>query len=171
MIQYAGSGKMNPYTGRGQFLGDGQIDQGQFDISTLTPFVHGAAMLVSRKVLDISGLMDEQYFLYYEEFDWCARAQRDGFTAWYVAQSLVWHKESVSTGRYSPLKLYYLTRNRLYFMRRNFPLAQQLLFLSFFTLVSVPKNSLSFLLTRRFDYLKAFWSGLLWNVTRKSSLL
>ena len=171
MIQYAGSGKMNPYTGRGHFIGDGQIDQGQFDTTTLTAFVHGAAMLVSRDVLDAIGPMDEAYFLYYEEFDWCARAQRHGFTAWYVAQSVVWHKESVSTGKHSPLKLYYLTRNRLYFMRRNFPLAQKLMFLSFFTLVSIPKNSLSFLLTRRFDYLKAFWGGLLWNVNRKSSLL
>ena len=171
MIQYAGSGTMNPYTGRSFFLGNRQVDQGQFDQSALTPFVHGAAMLVSRNVLNITGLMDEHFFLYYEEFDWCARAYRDGFTAWYVAQSVVWHKESVSTGKHSPMKLYYQTRNRLYFMRRNFPLGQRLLFLSFFTLVSVPKHSFSFLLTRRFDYLKAFWGGLLWNVTHKSSLL
>lgn len=171
MIQYAGSTTMNPYTGRSYFLGNCQVDRGQFDKSACTPFVHGAAMLVSRNVLKTTGLMDERFFLYYEELDWCARAQRDGFTAWYVAQSVVWHKESVSTGKHSTLKLYYQTRNRLYFMRRNFPLAQRLLFLSFFTLVSVPKHSFSFLLTRRFDYLKAFWGGLLWNVTHKSSLL
>ncbi|GAB3021243.1 glycosyltransferase family 2 protein [Spirosoma pulveris] len=171
LIQYAGSGKMNPYTGRSFFVGNRQVDQGQFDITQPTPFIHGAAMLISREVVQTSGLMNDEFFLYYEEFDWCARAQRDGFTTWYVAESVVWHKESVSTGKYSPLKLYYLTRNRLYFMRRNFPLAQKLMFLSFFTLVSIPKNSLSFLLTRRFDYLNAFWSGLLWNITRKSSLL
>lgn len=170
LIQYAGSSKINPYTGRGHFIGNGQVDEGQFDQTMLTPFVHGAAMFVSRELVETTGLMDEQFFLYYEEVDWCARAHRDGFTAWYVPQSVVWHKESVSTGKHSPLKMYYNTRNRLFFMRRNFPLAQQLLFLSYFALVSVPKNSLSFLLTRRFDYLKAFWSGLLWNVTHKSSL-
>ena len=170
MIQYAGASNINPYTGRGYFVGGGQPDAGQFDLLQPTFFVHGAAMLVSRNVLETTGLMEEKFFLYYEEMDWCARARRDGFTAWYVGQSVVWHKESVSTGRYSPLKLYYQTRNRLYFMRRNSSLAQQLMFLGFFTLVSVPKHSLSFLLTRRFDYLKAFWRGLLWNVTHKSYL-
>lgn len=164
LIQYAGSSEINPYTGRGHFQGNRQTDQGQFDSTVPTPFVHGAAMLVSRRVLDAIGPMDERYFLYYEELDWCARARREGFSTWYVGASVVWHKESVSTGKQSPMKLYYQTRNRLYYMRRNVPPFQRVLGLGFFTLVSVPKNSLLFLLTRRFDYLKAFWRGLWWNL-------
>ncbi len=165
LIQYAGSGEMNPYTGRSFFRGNRQPDQGQFDATSPTAFVHGAAMLVSRKVLTTSGLMHEPYFLYYEEFDWCARARRDGFSTWYVGESVVYHKESVSTGKESPFKLYYQTRNRLYYMRRNAPPVQREVFLLYFALISAPKNSFHFLFTRRFDYLKAFWRGLWWNLT------
>lgn len=163
-IQYAGATEINPYTGQNRFFGTGQPDDGRFDQSGPTPYVHGAAMLVSREVLKKTGPMDERFFLYYEELDWCARARRDGFTAWYVAESVVFHKESLSTGRQSPLKLYYLTRNRLLFMRRNVPPGPRLVFLAFFSLLATPKHTLRLLLGCRYADLRAYWRGIGWNL-------
>jgi GT2 family glycosyltransferase len=164
LVQYAGSSDINPYTGRSFFVGTGQPDDGRFDHTAPTAFIHGAAMLVSRAVLDRIGPMDDRFFLYYEEFDWCARARRAGFGIWYVGESVVYHKESVSTGRHSPLKWYYLTRNRVLFMRRNAPPLPRLVFLTFFSLIATPKHTLSLLLSRRFAELRAYWRGIRWNL-------
>ncbi|WP_247232483.1 glycosyltransferase family 2 protein [Telluribacter sp. SYSU D00476] len=165
LIQYAGSTEINPLTGRGHFIGHRQPDDGSFSRSGQTAYVHGAAMLVSRAVLEKTGLMDDTYFLYYEELDWCARARRDGFGVWYVAESEILHKESVSTGKQSTLKVYYQTRNRILFIRRNYRSWQRMAGLMFFSCISIPKNSLTYLLKKRWDYLSAFWRGVTWHLT------
>ncbi len=59
------------------------------------------------------------FFLYYEEADYCDRIKRAGYEIYYVHDSLIYHKESISTGKLSPLKIYYIYRNRIVYMRRN----------------------------------------------------
>ncbi|HEV7351125.1 glycosyltransferase family 2 protein [Telluribacter sp.] len=165
LIQYAGCTEINSLTGRGHFIGHRQKDDGSYNQSGPTAYIHGAAMLVSRALIEKTGLMDDAYFLYYEELDWCARARRDGFGVWYVAESEILHKESVSTGKQSPLKVYYQTRNRVLFLRRNYRSWQRLAGLAFFSCISIPKNTLTYLLKKRWDYLAAFWRGVTWNLT------
>jgi N-acetylglucosaminyl-diphospho-decaprenol L-rhamnosyltransferase len=58
----------------------------------------GASMMIRRSVLDSIGLFDEEFFLYYEETDFCLRARRAGFPTWYVPESRVAHVGSASTG-------------------------------------------------------------------------
>jgi N-acetylglucosaminyl-diphospho-decaprenol L-rhamnosyltransferase len=58
----------------------------------------GASMMVRREVFETIGLLDEQFFLYYEETDFCLRAQRAGWPCWYVPQSRVMHIAGQSTG-------------------------------------------------------------------------
>ncbi|MDI9858678.1 glycosyltransferase family 2 protein [Flectobacillus roseus] len=161
LIQYAGAPEISVLTGRGEPYGKKQKDEGQYDKSGPTSYIHGAAVIVSKKVLEKTGSMHDDYFLYYEELDWCKRCRNDGFLVWYVAESTVLHKESVSTGRNSPLKMYYLTRNRLWFMKRNFKIWQWLISFSFFTFISIPKNLLVFLKNRQFEYFKPFLNGYL----------
>ncbi len=161
VLQYAGSSAINSITGQGHFIGHGQVDNGQFDKNRQTAFVHGAAMLVSKAVIAKTGLMDDSFFLYYEELDWCARSQKDGFESWYVANSVVWHKESISTGKQSALKVYYQTRNRLKFMRRNARFWQQMLGLGFFLCFSFPKNMMAFMFKKRWDLADAYQKGTL----------
>ena len=84
-----------------------------------TPYAHGAAMMVRRSVVEEAGLMPELYFLYYEELDWSLRIREMGYNICVVPESVVYHKESRTTGRNSALKSYYLTRNRLLFAHRN----------------------------------------------------
>ncbi|MEZ4959445.1 MAG: glycosyltransferase family 2 protein [Saprospiraceae bacterium] len=159
VIQYAGFTQVNPLTGRNACIGQGEVDRGQHDSPRKMPYAHGAAMMVSREVIDKVGVMDEGFFLYYEELDWCEQIRRAGFDIWYEPSAMILHKESVSTGKASPLKMEYLTRNRIRFMRRNFGGAKLAVFLLFFYLVSVPVNTVRLLSSGNWSNLKAFYSG------------
>ncbi|GAB4383319.1 MAG: glycosyltransferase family 2 protein [Elainellaceae cyanobacterium] len=68
------------------------------DAPCQTDWVAGASMIVRREVFDAIGLMDEKYFLYYEEVDFCLAAQRGGFSCWYVPESRVIHFVGQSSG-------------------------------------------------------------------------
>lgn len=64
----------------------------------LTDWVAGASMIVRREVFEQVGLIDEEYFMYYEEMDFCLQAQRAGWSCWYVPQSRVVHLVGQSSG-------------------------------------------------------------------------
>ena len=138
---------------------------GQHDTLRQTDLAHGAAMMVPRKVIDKAGEMPEIFFLYYEELDWCESIKNCGYTIHVVPASKVYHKESMSVGKNSTLKTYYMTRNRLLFMRRNTKGAAKISWILFFLIFSIPKNTANYILKREIDQLKAFWKGFIWNVT------
>jgi GT2 family glycosyltransferase len=104
--------------------------------------------------------MPEQYFLYYEEFDWSEQIKRKGYRIYYQPRSLIYHKESMTTGKSSPLKTYYLTRNRLLFMQRNMPRRTRLVFTTYFILFTIPKNTIQYLLRGQREHLRSFWRGI-----------
>lgn len=169
LIQYAGSTEMNTVTIRSFGIGYREMDQGQYREVRRTPFTHGAAMLVPREVIEKVGPMREDYFLYYEELDWCERIKQAGFEIWYYGHTFLWHKESVSTGRNSPFKTYYINRNRLLFARRNYPASTRVLNYLYFTLFALPKNLLGFIIKREFEQARAFWRAFFYNLTHKAS--
>ena len=118
-IQFAGYTPLSPITMRNRSIGFGEKDQGQYDTPHPTPYAHGAAMMVKRDALERAGLMPECFFLYYEELDWSMMFRRAGYEIWYDPSLTIYHKESATTGQNSPLRTYYITRNRLLFVRRN----------------------------------------------------
>lgn len=162
IIQYAGFTAVNPLTGRNQAIGQGAVDRGQHDQPKEMPYAHGAAMMLRREVIERVGLMPDHFFLYYEELDWCEQIRRAGFQIWYEPATSILHKESISTGKASPLKTKYLTRNRILFMRRNFSGLKSGAFLLFFCTVSFPVHSIKLLLQGNIKNLKALASGT-WN--------
>lgn len=126
-IQYAGFTPLSAVTLRNRSIGYGETDNGQYDKTEVTAFAHGAAMMIKRSVIQKAGLMPELYFLYYEEYDWSAAVQRAGYKIFYSPTLTILHKESQSTGKNSPLKTFYLTRNRLLYSYRNLNLNEFLL--------------------------------------------
>lgn len=162
-IQYAGSTEINPWTGRNKGIGSMEKDTGQFDVSSKTELAHGAAMMVPKAVIDEVGLMPEIYFLYYEELDWCEMIKRRGYTCHYVGQSSIYHKESISVGKFSLLKTYYINRNRLLFIRRNFIGFQKWSSYFVFLALAIPKRSVSHALKGEWNHCSALWKGVLWN--------
>ena len=165
-IQYAGYTKINYFTGRGQGLGFMDRDTGQYDsVSQETGYCHGAAMMCRKQDLVKVGLMDEHYFLYYEELDWCEKFKRAGFKTWFCGAAKVYHKESISVGKESTLKTYFMTRNRVLFIRKNANWLAKLSFWCFFLTIASAKQTIVYVLKRRFDLLRAFYSGIWWNIT------
>ena len=79
-------------------------------------FIVGCGLLVKRSVLETVGLLDERYFLYFEETDLCARARTAGWRVLHEPRARLWHKVSQSTGEDSPLTLYYMRRNVLLYL-------------------------------------------------------
>ncbi len=118
-IQYAGYTPLSKITLRNKSIGFGEQDNGQYDTPHPTPYAHGAAMMVKREIIEKVGMMPECYFLYYEELDWSMMIRRAGYEIWYEPACTFFHKESQTTGQMSPLKTYFITRNRLLFARRN----------------------------------------------------
>ena len=118
-IQYAGYTPLSKISLRNKSIGYGEEDKGQYDTSHPTPYAHGAAMMVKREVIEKAGMMPECYFLYYEELDWSMMIRRSGYEIWYEPACTIFHKESQTTGQQSPLKTYYISRNRLLFAQRN----------------------------------------------------
>ena len=105
-------------------------------------YVVGSAMFVSMKFLAEVGLMDESYFLYYEELDWTVRS-RGRFSLGYAPDSIVYHKTGGSIGtathpaRKSVICDYYTLRNRLKFTFRYYPYALPTIYLGLFTALFV----------------------------------
>jgi GT2 family glycosyltransferase len=164
LIQYAGCGGINPWTGRSVTFGLMEKDEGQHNVSSPTPLIHGAAMMVPMEVIRKVGLMPELYFLYYEELDWCEMIKRGGYESHYVAQGTVYHKESASVGQGSVLRTYYMYRNRLLYIRRNSSGMRFWSGMLFFLFVAVPKQGLVYGLHLEQKYLSALWRGLKWHL-------
>jgi len=86
------------------------------------PFVHGAGFMIRASMLAQIGLLDERYFLYFEETDFCSRARLHGHRIVVVPSATIRHKVSRSMGgEGSPLQNYFKTRNHLYWARRYMP--------------------------------------------------
>lgn len=160
-IQFAGFTPLSTITIRNEVVGFGHPDDGSFDTAHTTPYLHGAALMVKREVIEKVGLMPEVYFLYYEELDWCTRMTDAGYELWYEPRCTVFHKESQSTGQLSKLRTYYMTRNRLLYTRRNRTGSQRLLSIFYQCTVAAGKNSIQFALKGRFDLFSAVWKGVI----------
>lgn len=169
VVQYAGMTRVNPFTGRNRTIGNKEPDKGQFAEPQPTAYAHGAAMMIPRRVLEQVGPMDEDFFLYYEELDWCERIRRAGYSVWLEPRARVYHKESLTMQKLGALKTYYLNRNRVWFMRRNYGGWRHVVFYVFLFVVTIPKNVLLYLFRGEMDNLKAFLRGIWWNFGSKFS--
>lgn len=90
-------------------------------LRTRSPFVTGCSVLLTRELIDDIGLLDEQYFLYWEDVDICSRALRNGWRVVVAAEAVVYHGHSQSLGDGSSLKGYYSARNSLLYFYKNHP--------------------------------------------------
>lgn len=108
------------------WFGGGEINWNRFygahshyEDSRYITFSTGCLMLIRKEVIEKVGLLPEQYFMYYEDVDFCAMLQEAGFKIYYTPKSIIYHKVSASTGgEESPFSIYLNTKNRLRFMNK-----------------------------------------------------
>lgn len=166
MLQYAGYTPMNYFTARNECIGQFQTDNGQYDhLEGPTGFAHGAAMMVTKEAIQKAGLMAENFFLYYEELDWVDRIRRQGFDIWVNMKATIYHKESISVGKKSALKEYFMNRNRILFIRRNAPFLKALFFYVYFLLIVTPRNLLTYIREKNYNFIKQLFNAIWWNLT------
>ncbi len=112
--------------------------------STATDYACGAALFFRAEVARSIGLLDDRFFLVWEESDWCLRATRAGYECALVPSAYVWHKVGASfAGESSPLREYFDFRNRLLWVEKNLPLKNLLLLLQKSFRSFLPKLSIS----------------------------
>ena len=160
-IQFAGYTPLSRFTMRNRSIGFGEEDHGQYNTAHPTPYAHGAAMLVKRSAIEKAGLMPECYFLYYEELDWSMMFTRAGYSIWYEPACTIYHKESQSAGQQSPLKAYYLTRNRLLFVKRNIQGLRKYITYTYLIFLVAPRDICKYLLHRQFNLASATIKGIM----------
>ena len=159
-IQYAGYTPLSNITVRNQAIGFGEEDHGQYDTAHPTPYAHGAAMLIKREALEKVGPMPECFFLYYEELDWSMMFTRAGYKIWYDPACTVYHKESQATGQNSPLRTYYIVRNRLLLVKRNWKGITKYLSYAYLLGAVGVRDILKYALSGKWKLLKATTNGL-----------
>jgi hypothetical protein len=142
-IWYAGGG-FNAWRGHtGYHSGLGQRDDGQFDRSCVVDYAPTCAMLVHRDVFARVGLMDETYFVYFDDTDFCWRLRQHDIEIGYWPAAMLVHKVGGSTGgTSSPFTAEFTARNRLYFLRKHFGKIAPRLWIAVF----VPYYALRYLL-------------------------
>ncbi|MFT5747778.1 MAG: GT2 family glycosyltransferase, partial [Saprospiraceae bacterium] len=150
-IQYAGFTPINKFTGRNKLIGKGEKDKGQHDLAKAVPYGHGAAMMVRKSVIQAVGMMSEDYFLYYEELDWCEQIRKAGFTIFFEPKAVIYHKESLAVGKESPIKVFYQNRNRIWYMKRNHQGMNLVLFFLFLLFFTIPAHTISYIFRNKLD--------------------
>ena len=159
LIQYAGYTPLSSITLRNRLIGFKEKDTGQYDHPISTPYLHGAAMLIRREAIEKVGGMPEIYFLYYEELDWSMQLRSVGYRLEYNPAAVVCHKESSSVGQESPLKAFYMTRNRMLFAKRNLSSFHRFLSIAYQISLALPKRVFHCLLKGNPDLAVAMMKG------------
>ncbi len=117
-IIYSAGGEVNLWLGRSRQVGRGQPDQGQFDRLRPCDYADGCCMLIPRRAWEAVGPLDDDYFTYWEETDWCFRARERGLRCYYVPTARIWHKAARSVDP-DPRFYYFFRRNAILFLRKR----------------------------------------------------
>ncbi len=117
-VIYSTGGTVKRWTGVARQIGRGEEDSGQFERPARRDYADGLCMLIPSAALDRVGLLDEDYFAYWEETDWCVRASDKGLRCYYVPEAKVWHKAERSRRASDAFNFHY-RRNALMFVRKR----------------------------------------------------
>lgn len=119
MVWYGG-GYFDWKKGKAPHVGIGEITEEKYNEEKYVEYSPTTCMLIHNSVFKRIGLIDEEYFMYYDDTDWCVRLLDAGIKILYVPSAVMWHKvSSASGGGASRVKLYYMHRNQLYFLDKH----------------------------------------------------
>jgi len=141
-------------------LGQNELDRGQFPAPHPVEWISGCAILVQRAVIEQVGMLDANYFLYWEETEWCVRASRAGWKIVHIPQARLWHKGVQRHYQPKPYVTYYITRNHLFTLAKH----KAPLMVWIYTFVQIIRTLVSWTLRPRWrfkrEHRNAMWRGL-----------
>jgi GT2 family glycosyltransferase len=117
VIQSAG-GQFSPYL-EATHLAQNEPDQGQYPAPHPVDWISGCAILVRKPVIEDVGVLDERFFYYWEETEWCLRASKSGWRVMHAPQAHLWHKGVQRDYSPGPSVTYYNTRNRFLMLAKH----------------------------------------------------
>lgn len=167
-LLWAVGGEVNMWLGRAQNRGCGERDHGQYDSPERVDYTTGCCLLARREIFERIGLLDERYFIYFEDADWCLRVQEAGLINWYEPASHIWHwagaaskrpAGSKQAGRTNPRVYYLTTRNNLWFLREHASIVLLPISLVVFFVRYMLVYSMAFIALRRWEKLRSLWRG------------
>lgn len=161
-IIWSAGGKVSYFRGSVKNIGVDEKDNGQYEEMKDTDYVGGCSLLIKKEVINKIGLLDKNYFVYFDETDWCIKASQANYRVVYQPKSIVYHKVSRTTKPNSPFYIYYFTRNNLYFMKKHakwyhwlvfipYYIAKSLIYLTYWKIKGLDKN---------FERSKIFFKGI-----------
>lgn len=136
----------------------------KYDIRREVDYV--PVLMVKREVINKIGLLDAEYYIYGEDVDFCLRTRKAGFKIIYVPESVFWHQRSATIGEYSPRKLYFLCRNRIRIIIKNFSILKIVPLLVLHTTLIPFFHLIYYTIKSRgnaINYIKALKDAILWN--------
>ncbi len=167
-IQYAGGpDRIDLVHGRNSWRGWMSDYPSHYSKTENTTAAHGAAFIIKRSVAEKVGLLDDHFFIYFEELDWSLRITKAGYNILFVPSSEILHKESMTMPKEHPFRVRMMMRNRILLSRKHlnaFAFAFSLLYTSF---ISFPVNCLRYILRKKTDLLKAYSQGFVQGVLNK----
>jgi GT2 family glycosyltransferase len=119
-----GAGDIYEWTGEANRRGHGERDVGQYEREQPVFGACAGAAVYRRAALETVGLLDENFFAYYEDVDWSFRALLFGYSSWYVPSAIAYHVGGATLGNdVSDFMLYQARRNALFVVLKNYPLS------------------------------------------------
>lgn len=156
---WCAGGELSAVIKKPKHRGAGKKDTGQFDKEDACNFANGCCMLLTDQIVGQLGLLDERFFLYYEDTEYSMRADKNSIGISYCGQAVVYHKVNGSTGgNENPANVYYITRNWL-MCNRTYMKARFVLFCVYF-LMNRACWAMIWLMQGKQDMVKALWAGI-----------
>jgi GT2 family glycosyltransferase len=118
---WCAGGYFSGYRGSARHFGSDHKDDGSFDQPRAVNYSPTCCMLIKKEVFERVGFMDANYFVYFDDTDFCNRAHRSGVKLFYIPSARLLHKVSSLTGSESDFTYRYCIRNHVYYLLKNFP--------------------------------------------------
>ncbi|MDD3985374.1 MAG: glycosyltransferase family 2 protein [Methanobacterium sp.] len=147
VLQAAGGGDVNFKQGIVNEIASNTPDNGDYDIYIEMDYVGGACLLCKGDVINKIGCLDSNFFMYWEDVNWCLTGLKHGYKSVYSFKSKIWHKYGASST--SDFKIYYLNRNRIYVTKEHAKRNEYYYFLIYFFGYRLWYESLNYLINQR----------------------
>ncbi|MEN4017616.1 MAG: glycosyltransferase family 2 protein [Methanobacterium sp.] len=165
MIQWTAGGFINSKYFKVEPVGHLEIDNGQYDRNQELDFIIGSCVLCKREMIEKVGLLNLDYFMYFEDVDWSLRILKNNYKCVYAYKSKIWHKMGVSSS--NCFKTYYFHMNRVYLFKKYYKRIEYLKSLLMFILVIFPQESLYLVRHTGIKHYLCYLKGIMKGITKK----